>query len=533
MFDFEHPRPESKRIRRRTRPSSAVRQPARDLPHPRDMKQPLCLLALAFLFLTGAASAQSTTDWPQFRGPNATGIADRANPPTEFGPTKALAWKTPLPEGHSSPSIWGDRIFVTAVDKSAGRLEVIALDRSSGRIVWRQSVTPSQLEQPHAISNPASATAAADGKRVYAYFGSYGVVAYEWNGKLAWEARLPMSAAIFGTGTSPVIAGDLVLINRDYRPKPELLAFSASDGKLAWTATLPPSRQGGPQTSHATPVIWKDEVILHRPGGISAHALKDGSLRWWIQLSSSGTATPAVSGDVIYVNAFAASTDTLEPVPLPPFGELKQKMDKNGDGKISRDEFPPDFNFLRRPNIPNELPAHYSVQSFFTGVDVNKDGGVDEAEYATIGELGKNVMSNRNHGVTAVKPGGEGDVTATAVLWREQRSVPEVPSPLFYQGRLYTIVNGGIVTCLDGATGKVLYRERINAPGPYFSAPVAAAGRIYTASSEGVVSVLASGDTLKILARNDIGEPIFATPAPVGDTLYIRSSRHLWAFKAK
>jgi outer membrane protein assembly factor BamB len=506
---------------------------AHDLPQARHMKQLLYFLPFTFLQLTAAAWAQATTDWPQFRGTNSTGIADRANPPTEFGPAKAVAWKIPVPEGHGSPCIWGNRIFLTAVDKPERKLEVIALDRSNGRIVWRQSVTASQLEQPHAINNPASTTATTDGKRVYAYFGSYGVVAYEWDGKLAWETKLPMSEAIFGTGASPVIAGDLILINRDYRPKPELLAFSKSDGKLAWTATLPPSRQRGPQTSHATPVIWKDEVILHRPGGISAHALKDGSQRWWIQLSSSGTSTPAVAGDVIYVNGFAASGDTLEPVPLPPFGDLRQKVDKNDDGKISRDEIPPDFNFLRRPHIPNDLPAHYSVQSFFPGIDANKDGGIDEAEYATIGELGKNIMSNRAQGVTAIKPGGEGDLTATAVLWREQRGIPEVPSPLFYQGRLYTIANGGILSCLDTSAGKVLYRERIDAPGPYFSAPVAAAGRIYTASSEGIVTVIKSGDTLEILARNDLGEPIFATPAPVGDTLYIRSSRHLWAFKAK
>jgi outer membrane protein assembly factor BamB len=142
-------------------------------------------------------------------------------------------------------------------------------------------------------------------------------------------------------------------------------------------------------------------------------------------------------------------------------------------------------------------------------------------------------MNNRNHGVTAINSGGEGDLTATAVLWREQRSVAEVPSPLFYQGRLYTIVNGGILSCLNASTGALLYRERINAPGPYFSAPVAAAGRVYTASSEGIVTVVKSGDTLEMLARNDLGEPIFATPAPVGNTLYIRSSRHLWAFKAK
>ncbi|HYI93056.1 MAG TPA: PQQ-binding-like beta-propeller repeat protein, partial [Bryobacteraceae bacterium] len=92
------------------------------------------------------------------------------------------------------------------------------------------------------------------------------------------------------------------------------------------------------------------------------------------------------------------------------------------------------------------------------------------------------------------------------------------------------IMNGGILTCFDASTGKVLYRSRIGAPGPYFSAPVAAAGRVYTASSEGVITVLKAGDTLQVLAKNDLGEPIFATPALSGTMLYVRSAGHLWAF---
>jgi outer membrane protein assembly factor BamB len=315
------------------------------------MRSLLCIL-LPF----GNALAQAPADWPQFRGPNATGIAERSNPPIKFGPDNGVVWKTSLPEGHSSPCISGDRIFVTAVNKAERKLEVIALDRSSGKILWRQSVTPKEFEQPHALSNPASTTATADGKRVYAYFGSYGLVAYEWDGKPAWETKLPMSGAVFGSGGSPVLAGDLILVNRDYNPKPEFLAFSKSDGSLVWTASLPPSTQGGPKTSHATPVVWKDQALLHRPGELSAYSLKDGTRLWWVQLGSSGTSTPVASGDVIYVNAFAASGDTLELAPIPPFAELREKMDKNGDGKINRDEFPPDGRTCRSSCRPTSLP---------------------------------------------------------------------------------------------------------------------------------------------------------------------------------
>ncbi len=435
-----------------------------------------------------------------------------------------------MPEGHGSPCIWGDRIFLTGFDKAARKFEVIAIDRADGKFVWRQGVTASQLEQPHAINNPASTTAATDGKLVYAYFGSYGVVAYSWDGTLAWEAKLPVATAAFGTGASPAIAGDLVLINRDYRPKPELLAFSKSDGKLAWTATLPLPFGPGPQTSHATPVLWKDEAILHRHGGISAYAIKDGAPRWTVNLASAGTATPLVAGDRIYVNAFAPAADTLEQVPLPGFAELKEKADQDKDGKIGRNELPPRLNFLRRPNVPDDLPAHFSVQSVFSFLDSNKDGGLDEAEYARIGDVGRFMMSSRTHGVTAIKPGGEGDLTASAVEWREQKSVPEVPSPVFYQGRVYTIANGGIFTCLDSTSGKVLHRGRIGALGPYYSAPIAAGGRIYTASSAGVVTVVKASDELEVISNNDLGEPIFATPAAVGNALYVRSAAHLWAF---
>ena len=134
----------------------------------------------------------------------------------------------------------------------------------------------------------------------------------------------------------------------------------------------------------------------------------------------------------------------------------------------------------------------------------------------------------QDHGLLAIRPKGD----TAAIEWRENNSIPEVPSPLLYNGRLYLARNGGIVTCLYAATGKVIYRARAGAPGPYFGSPVAAAGRVYLASGEGVVTVIAAGkDQLDVLARNEIGEDIVATPAIVGNAIYVRTMRNLYTFE--
>ena len=134
------------------------------------------------------------------------------------------------------------------------------------------------------------------------------------------------------------------------------------------------------------------------------------------------------------------------------------------------------------------------------------------------------------HGLLAVRRGGSGDVTATHVAWSEKTAIPEVPTPLAYQNRIYLVRNGGILTCLDAATGTLVYRARVGAPGPYFSSPVAANGRVIVASGDGVISVLGTGDHLEVLGTNDLGDQIFATPAVVGGVLYVRTASTLFAF---
>ena len=162
-------------------------------------------------------------------------------------------------------------------------------------------------------------------------------------------------------------------------------------------------------------------------------------------------------------------------------------------------------------------------------VDANKDGGVDEPEWTKLVQMVKTTVTG-GPALVAIRPQGEGDLTLSSVLWKQQRNIPEVPSPLYYKDRVYLIANGGILSCLAASSGNVVYRGRVGAPGIYYSSPVAAAGKVFVASGEGVISVLRAGDSLEVLSNNNLGEPIYGTPAVVGSALYVRSANHLWAF---
>src|SRR5258708_5542757 len=183
-----------------------------------------------------AAATGQTISWPQYRGPNGSGIAaESSNPPLEFAPEKRVLWKTAVPSGHSSPSIWGDRIFLTTFDKETKKLEVLALARANGKILWRRIVPAEGLESVHDISSPATATPATDGERVYAYFGSYGLICFDLDGNRQWSVPLGIAHVIpYGSGTSPILAGELVILNRDEGPQPYLLAVDRHSGKIAW-----------------------------------------------------------------------------------------------------------------------------------------------------------------------------------------------------------------------------------------------------------------------------------------------------------
>jgi outer membrane protein assembly factor BamB len=239
--------------------------------------------------------------------------------------------------------------------------------------------------------------------------------------------------------------------------------------------------------------------------------------------NTSGASTPVASDDSIYVSTWNnLGEDDLRP-PLPDFAALLKLYDKNGDGTIGEAEFPDKLLFTARPGLES-IPNSQNYVSF-KSVDRNKNGLIEESEWDAF----RNRVSTMatDHGLLAIRA----DQGKPSLIWRENTSIPEVPSPLLYKGRLFLVRNGGVATCLDAATGQVIYRARIGAPGAYFASPIAADGRVYMASSEGVVTVIAAdGGQLQVLARNEVGEDMVATPAIAGNAIYVRTLRNLYAF---
>jgi outer membrane protein assembly factor BamB len=282
--------------------------------------------------------------------------------------------------------------------------------------------------------------------------------------------------------------------------------------------------------SKATPVLWKDEIIIHRAPEVVAFDLKTGARKWWVRASSQGTGTPVAGGDLIYVGTWLNDGEPDLRVPPPDFESLVKTYDRNGDTMLSAEELPEKIQISRRFEVEGIPGADMSVapKDFFKMIDKNNDGRIEKSEWEVIVELMSKNTSE--HGLLAIKPGGEGEVTKTRIVWKEPRAVPEIPTPLCYGDRVYTVTNGGIVSAMDAKTGKLEFRGRLGAGGPYFASPVAAGGRIYFASGEGTVSVIGGGERLEVLARNDLEEPIFATPAIAGGVIFVRTTGGLNAF---
>jgi outer membrane protein assembly factor BamB len=431
---------------------------------------------LAVLVLSGATAPAPST-WPQWRGPNGLGISTEKNLATEWSPTKNIKWKREIPgRGHSSPVVWGDRIFLTTSLKGAevpGKkapvhldfsrqpgyvhpdstdvnfkhtLQVLAVDAKSGKILWTRTAYDGEMwDDRHRKNTFASSTMAVDGERAYAFFESAGLYAYTFDGRLAWKKSFGgIIKAGLGPGTSPVIYKDLIILQCDQEMGDGsfIAALNRRTGDEVWRTARTTRR------SWATPLIvnigTRDELIASGAEMVIAYDPASGHELW----RANGTQS--------------------HPIPSP----------------------------------------------------VATKGLV----FLTAGSQAKVVM--------AMKPGGSGDLkdSKDLLMWRYNKGAAYVPSPIAIGDYLYLVSDAGLMTCIDAVTGERKYEGgRPPVPGTFFASPVAFDDKILLTSEDGDSFVIKAGPVHEVLATNSVGEPVYASPAIANSTIYIRGDRHLFA----
>lgn len=473
-------------------------------------------IAVFACFTTVSDGADRTGAWARFRGPEGSGVAEGQKPPVVFGPDNNVKWKVPIPSGLSSPVIAGDNLVLTALED--GKLLTIAYRRSDGKEAWRADAAAKKIEPFHKTEgSPAASTPAADGERIVSYFGSCGLICYDLAGNQLWKFEIPAvdMPSGFGSGVSPILVDNTVVLVRDEMKDARILALDAASGKLKWEK----KRQS--PISYCTPVAWDTpggcEIVAAGHGRLVAYDLLTGAEKWHFPGMPSGCCSSPVAADgVLYFAGWSPGGSDDKEFQMPAFDDMLKKLDADSDGSLSREEV-----------------AKTEMKDFFDNQDTNKDGKIARDEWDAILKF----MAEGKNAAFAVKAGGTGDVSNSHVLWIKTRGLPYIASAIVYRGQLVMVKDGGMVTAYDAKSGEQIYvQARVAAAGRYYASPVAANGHIYLTSLDGgAVTVLRAGaKTPEVVAKNpELGERVAATPAIADDTLYIRTAGHLYAFAEK
>ena len=429
-------------------------------------------IAVSLVLSSGALAAD---DWPNWRGPLASGVSTETGLPDRWSATDNIAWRAPLAGvGVSSPIVAGDHVYVTsqvgagirqpgnhprlaqgasaagsgerALTSAAGDgktwFVVQAFARTDGKLLWEHRMEAAgELPGVHDKHNMASSSPVSDGRMVYAWFATGQIVALDRAGKVVWSRHLGREISPFdinwGHSSSPALHGDLLLLLCDHQPASYLLAVDKETGKQVWKAD-----RGRGRTSYSTPLVvnagGRSEVIVNSSERVDAYDARDGTLLWHV----GGT------------NQF--------PIPVASYE----------DGML------------------------YMSRGYRSGPYM------------------------------AVRPGGRGDVSATHVAWQVPTGAPYVSSLVQYRGRVYMANDVGVLTAIDAKTGQRVWQERT--AGVFSASPVAADGKVYFVSETGETIVLSTTGPA-IIARNDIGERALASPAIAGGRLFIRTDGHIFA----
>ena len=481
----------------------------------------LILLLAVYLFAFLSPLNGLAQNWDQFRGPNGTGVSATTSLPSEFGPQKNVAWRTELPPGHSSPVLTRDRIFVTAHSKDQNhKLFVIALERKSGKILWQREVAKAREGRLQNVNGPASPSPVTDGTNVYAFFQEFGLVSFDGAGKQRWSLPLGPFNMFYGFGASPILVDDKVIlpVDQDY-PSSYLIAVDKNSGKVRWKIDRPVVISG-----YSTPIIYEPrqgpkQIIVPESFQLSAYSVADGKRVWWVRgLACEMKSIASHDSEYLYINGWGfPQNQPGQQVATISWEEALPKYDKDSDRQISKTELPTGQG---RPPMERLLTAA------FEAFDMNRDEKLNDKDW----EVFRSMMAAEN-GLLAIRMGGEGDQTASAIRWRYQKPVPQVPSTLLYKGVLYMINDSGILISFDPATGKVIKQGRLHgAIDKYFASPVAADDKVYLIGQGGQVSVLKAMGEWEVLGVNEMDDEVYATPAIADGRIYIRTRSALYAF---
>ena len=468
------------------------------------------------------------SEWPQFRGPNGSGVAETSGLPTRFGPDENVVWKTAVPPGRSSPVLSGGRVFLTAVEDD--KLYALCFSRTTGRELWRRECPRPRTEKLDRRNHPAAASAGTDHNSVYVFFGDFGLLSYDFEGNERWRLPLGPFDNSYGMGASPIVVDDLVVLVCDQRTDSFILAVDKKTGRVRWRRPRPDAVSG-----HSTPVVYGagdgiKQILAPGSFRLDAYAVETGESVWWVNgLPSEMKSLPVISrgigsdigsqmgGRTVYVAGYnVPANDAGRQVTVPAFAEAVASYDANGDGRLARDE----------------LPAG-RLHQLVGFSDRDRDGRLDAGEW----RLYAAAQASEN-GLRAIRlePEGRprGDRTAATLRWTYPRAVPQLPSPLLYERVLYMINDGGILTALDPETGGVVKRMRLRGGvDHYYASPVAADGKVFFVSQGGAVTVLRAGAKPKVLAVNELNEECHATPAIADGRLYVRTASALYCFGEK
>jgi outer membrane protein assembly factor BamB len=464
-------------------------------------------------------------DWPQFRGVNGSGVAEATGLPAQFGPKKNVVWKTEVPFGHSSPVIVGGVIYLTGAEggsrADAGREKVVdeggklftfALDRKTGRFLWRRQAPRPRLERYQPPNSPASPSPVSDGESVFVFFGDWGLISYGKDGNERWRAPLGPFNNVNGHGSSPILFKDLLILVCDQDSGSYMIALDKNTGKTRWKVERPEVTR-----SYVTPALYKPdngpaELIVPGAYQLSSYRADTGEKLWWARgFSWQPKSLPVIDGNMIYAHGWEGGGEAEAPTETPTWEEALAAYDANRDGKIVESEVDP------------------KMRKGFYLMDLDSKGWLTEKDW-----LFYRARRSARNTLFAIRHGGKGDVTDSHVEWRMQKFLPNVPSPLLYQGVMYLIKDGGILTALDPKTGTILKQGRLNgALDTYYSSPVGADGKVYLISQQGKATVLKAGAQWEILALNDLEAEAYATPAIVDNKIYLRTRGTMYCFASK